>query len=340
VEWGNADTVSHTVTSGTLESSPTGIFDSGHLKPGDRFVLLFQKENLGEIKYFCTIHPWMIGIVNVVDLDEGFQVFHNVGSKVSDSPVDISYKVQRNLVSVDVDPKRNMITFSFAGKIDNDMFVVKLPENLIKNPQSVWQNDNQTTDYELEKIDDITTLTVMLKDTTEQIKVVGVDVIGKIVPQKQILINQISGITDKSYYQQGEEIVISGEIKNPVQLYQISLDVISPKGVGVFHKEIPLENSTRFSETISPVGVLRDLGEYSIKITGSSAKSLFLSFEYGMGPKEIESPLHQMKSGVAPNEVVCNEWLKLFMKNSNGKAVCLTKSTSEILIQRGWADNF
>jgi len=340
VQWGNADTVSHTVTSGTLESGPTGVFDSGHLKPGDKFTLRFDDQYFGEIEYFCTIHPWMIGIVNVVDLDEGFQVFHNVGDKVSESPVDIAYKVQRNLVNVEVDPVRNMITFNFAGKINNDKFVVRLPEALIKDPQSVWRDDKQITDYELKKMNGMTSLTVILKESTQQVKVVGVEVIGKTVPQKQVLINQMSGVTDKKFYERGEEIVISGEIKNSIQLYQISLDVISPKGITVYHEEIPLVNSTRFTETIPTAGVFRDFGEYSVKITGPSAKSLFLSFEYGMGPREIESPLQQMKSGVEPNEVVCNEWVKLFMKNSNGKAVCLTKSTGEILLQRGWADNF
>ena len=340
VQWGNADTVFHTVTSGTLESGSTGMFDSSHLKPGEQFVVLFKEGNLGEIQYFCTIHPWMIGIVNVIDLEEGFQVYHNVGAEISDTPVDVAYKVQRNLVSVEVEPARKMITFNFAGKIDNDKFEVRLPEALIKAPQSVWRNDKQITDYEFKKMNDVTSLTVLLSESTQQIKVVGVEVIGKSIPPKQVLINQMFGVTDKSFYERGEEIVISGEIKNPTQLYQISLDVISPTGITVYHKEIPVINSTRFSETIPTTGVLRDLGEYSVKITGASAKSLFLSFEYGIGPREIESPLEQMRSGVAPNEVECNEWVKLFMKSSNGKAVCLTKSTAEILLQRGWADNF
>ena len=56
VEWGNADTVTHTVTSGTLESGLSGIFDSGPMKPGDTFTLFFDEKDSGEIKYFCTIH--------------------------------------------------------------------------------------------------------------------------------------------------------------------------------------------------------------------------------------------------------------------------------------------
>lgn len=190
IQWGNTDSVSHTVTSGTLLSGPTGMFDSGHLKPGDQFVLLFLEENIGEMFYFCTIHPWMIGIVNVVDLEEEFQVYHNVGSEVSFSPVDIAYTVKRNLVKVEVDPTRDILTFNFAGKIANDEFTVRLPENLIKNIQSVWIDDTQITDFELKEMNGVTSLTVSLEESTEQVKVVGTEVIGKVTPEKQVLINQ------------------------------------------------------------------------------------------------------------------------------------------------------
>ena len=341
VDWGNADTVVHTVTSGTLESGPTGIFDSGHLEPGDRFTLFFDKQNIGEIKYFCTIHPWMIGIVNVVDLGPEFEVFHNVGSDVSDNPIDIVYKVQRNLVSVDVEPATNMLIFNFEGKINNDEFLVRLPEGLISDPQSVWIGDTQITDYELKKMDGVTSLTVILGESVEQVKVVGTDVIGKVTPKKHVLINQMFGVTDKKFYDKfDEEITVSGEIKNPVQLYQISLDLVSPEGVVVYHKEIPLLDSTKFTESISTSGVLREFGKYTVKIIGPSAKSIFLPFEYGITPKEFNSPTKQMKTGIEPSDVKCNEGLELLMKKSNEKAICLTKSTATILIQRGWADYF
>jgi hypothetical protein len=65
-----------------------------------------------------------------------------------------------------------------------------------------------------------------------------------------------------------------------------------------------------------------------------------MTFEYGIGPKEYDSPREQMKSGINPSEVVCNEGFGLSMKTSNGKTICLTKSTSEVQIQLGWARTF
>lgn len=74
ITWYNDDRESHTVTSG--ESSgrygwmdnknlgkPDGIFDSGQFKPGESWSYTF--EDSGTFSYFCTIHPWMEGIVIV-----------------------------------------------------------------------------------------------------------------------------------------------------------------------------------------------------------------------------------------------------------------------------------
>jgi len=235
-------------------------------------------------------------------------------------------------VEVNVEPVRKSITFSFVGKIDNDKFVVYLPEKLIKNPQSVYVDDKRITNYELTKSDGMTILTVILHGTVEQVKVIGVDVIGASIPKKHVLINQMFGVTDKKFYESGDEIIISGEIKNPVQLYELILDVIAPQGNTVYHKVIPLVDSTKFSEKVSTSGLFREFGEYRVKLTGLSAKSLFLPFDFGITPKEFNSPLKRMRIGTEPSDVMCNEGLEKFMKNSNGKAVCLTGSTATVLI--------
>ncbi len=57
VTWFNADTMIHTVTSGT------GLFDSGELRPGGRFSYTFTEP--GTYSYFCIPHPWMQGTVVV-----------------------------------------------------------------------------------------------------------------------------------------------------------------------------------------------------------------------------------------------------------------------------------
>jgi plastocyanin len=91
ITWTNNDTEAHTVTSGVsagIESlmnnkrgTPNGIFDSGSFKPGQSWTHTFA--NPGTFTYFCTIHPWMEGIVTV----QGTQA-----QNIPNYPVDASGK--------------------------------------------------------------------------------------------------------------------------------------------------------------------------------------------------------------------------------------------------------
>ncbi|MEW6044454.1 MAG: PEFG-CTERM sorting domain-containing protein [Thermoproteota archaeon] len=63
VTWSNDDTAGHTVTSGTLDGGPDGVFDSSLFMAGKTFSHKF--EEAGEFPYFCVVHPWMTGIVIV-----------------------------------------------------------------------------------------------------------------------------------------------------------------------------------------------------------------------------------------------------------------------------------
>ena len=63
VSWDNVDTAAHTVTSGTPADGPDGIFDSSLLMGGNTFEVTFDES--GSYDYFCMVHPWMIGDVQV-----------------------------------------------------------------------------------------------------------------------------------------------------------------------------------------------------------------------------------------------------------------------------------
>lgn len=62
VIWQNQDSAFHSVTSGVY-GEPTILFDSGHLDPDQIFTYTFEEP--GHFDYFCTLHPWMEGIVFV-----------------------------------------------------------------------------------------------------------------------------------------------------------------------------------------------------------------------------------------------------------------------------------
>ena len=62
VTWTNDDNGVHVVTSGA-SPIPDGGFQSDVLRPGESYTVAFEEE--GTYHYFCALHPWRLGVVNV-----------------------------------------------------------------------------------------------------------------------------------------------------------------------------------------------------------------------------------------------------------------------------------
>ena len=181
VQWGNADTAAHTVTSGKNATSD-GIFDSSLISPGKSFSYTFTQA--GTFDYFCAVHPWMIGTVNVKGVEE-MKVLHNVGSDAGDGKTtfDVEYSLNKVLASAKVDQKEKAVTFTMAGVgSDGDKFVVKLPKSLLAGPLLVWVDNQQITDFEQTDDGGINTLTIPLTAKSETVTVVGTNVVPEFGP--------------------------------------------------------------------------------------------------------------------------------------------------------------
>ncbi|MBI2938153.1 MAG: hypothetical protein HYY22_08105 [Thaumarchaeota archaeon] len=63
VTWINDDTLPHTVTS-TVVPAGASAFDSGIIQPDQNYTYTFTV--VGAYQYYCTLHPWMMGNVNVM----------------------------------------------------------------------------------------------------------------------------------------------------------------------------------------------------------------------------------------------------------------------------------
>lgn len=63
VEWVNDDNAGHTIQSQDGEGNVVGLFNSDVLQTGDKFSYKFEEP--GEYNYFCTIHPWRVGVITV-----------------------------------------------------------------------------------------------------------------------------------------------------------------------------------------------------------------------------------------------------------------------------------
>jgi plastocyanin len=97
VKWTNNDTEPHTVTSGiggglnsllsNSQGKPNGLFDSGLFGSGNSTAIKFNKS--GTYNYFCTVHPWMEGVVRVQNTNANIPTYpvDEFGKKINDFPL-------------------------------------------------------------------------------------------------------------------------------------------------------------------------------------------------------------------------------------------------------------
>ena len=63
VEWINDDNVGHTIQSQDGEGNVVGLFNSDVLQTSEKFSYKFEESDV--YNYFCTIHPWRVGVITV-----------------------------------------------------------------------------------------------------------------------------------------------------------------------------------------------------------------------------------------------------------------------------------
>lgn len=63
VVWINDDNIEHTIVSQDEKGNVIPLFNSKALETGERFAHKFSEA--GAYHYFCTIHPWRVGVVTV-----------------------------------------------------------------------------------------------------------------------------------------------------------------------------------------------------------------------------------------------------------------------------------
>jgi plastocyanin len=117
VNWTNKDTEAHTVTSGigagieslltNRQGKETGIFDSSLFKAEESWSYNFTKA--GRYSYFCTIHPWMEGMVIVKENSAAIDIpgypVDSSGNRLDRFPVHTLTNDQKYDIDLSWDPK-------------------------------------------------------------------------------------------------------------------------------------------------------------------------------------------------------------------------------------------
>ncbi len=177
ITWKNADTEFHDITSGSEINGPDGIFASDPFSPGKSFTYKFSE--IGVFPYYCTLHPHMSGIVNVVKDPGSVHSIPNVASGYSDDGLgyEIKYILDTALnEDIFINPIERTLTFRLSGDTGNEQIIIILPIGLIENPNTVWVDDVMT-DFEIDTTSSGIKLTIPIEPLSDEIKIMGTYVI-------------------------------------------------------------------------------------------------------------------------------------------------------------------
>jgi len=206
IVWKNADTAFHDITSGSEVDGPDGIFASNPFAPGKSFS--YQFSEIGVYPYYCTLHPWMSGIINVVKDPGSVHSIHNVASGYSDDGLgyEVKYILDTTLEqNVLIDTTENTLNFRISEDTGNEQIIIILPTELIENPNTVWVDDVMTT-FEIDSTSSGIKLTIPIGPLSEEIKIMGTHVI----PEFGLMTMAILGVSIVTM------IVLSQKFKPPI----------------------------------------------------------------------------------------------------------------------------
>ena len=175
--WKNADTAFHDITSGSEDKGPDGIFASKQYAPGKSFAYKFSE--VGVYPYYCTLHPWMSGIISVVKDPGSVHSIPNVASGYTDDGLgyDVKYILDTTLEQdVFIDSNENALTFRISGDTENEQIIIILPTELIEDPNTVWV-DGVLTDFEIDTTSSGIKLIIPIEPLSNEIKIMGTHVI-------------------------------------------------------------------------------------------------------------------------------------------------------------------
>jgi hypothetical protein len=82
------------------------------------------------------------------------------------------------------------------------------------------------------------------------------------------------------------------------------------------------------------IGALDDIRIYDYELTPDQALQLYANVQ----DNKIQSPLKQLKSGIQPKNIVCQNDFVLIQKPNNSTVACVTSATADRLIKIGWGN--
>ena len=259
VTWTNTDNVAHTVTSGHSSDNQTGtIFDSGLIKAGGTFSFTFK--NPGTYPYFCLVHPWMTGqIVAVsvtspsaptmltaivsssqINLSWGLPL-NNGGSPITGYEIERSTNGGSTWDTIVTNSESTETTYSDTGLAASTTYMYRVSAINSAGP-------SQPSD-----IVSVTTLNTSIPNsTTTSPPSVPSSAVGTVS-------------TDKASYYTGEDIIISGQVRNYSPNVGVAITIKNPNGNLVHVAQPDVAGDGTYTTTVTTGGQFWQIsGTYTV----------------------------------------------------------------------------
>ncbi|MEM2160050.1 MAG: S8 family serine peptidase [Candidatus Nitrosotenuis sp.] len=227
VTWINDDSAAHTITSGNTEDGPNGIFDSDLIMPGETFSYTFDEATV--YFYFCTIHPWMTGIVIVTPTadstpDNVEDDSSNQSTRVSDvfevdggdaGIFDVEYTIEGGTVNdmyVDLDNTALIIS---VDPISDGEIELTIPRELIdarittdKDDVFFVLVDGDEIEFEEHATSDSRILSIPFTSGIEEIEIIGTQIGSRSLPPSPSSVGPVQIAIEPIIPTEGEEMPI------------------------------------------------------------------------------------------------------------------------------------
>jgi len=199
VTWINDDSVVHTITSGSARDGPDGAFDSGQIKPGETFSHVFKVT--GTFGYFCTVYPWMSGVITVNDstdtenkdmIEDAVNGISNIESKtgimptkfvmnIDDREIVLNYSITGGSI-LDIHPESDSLIVKMNAT-EQGVLSINLPREIIDARTGDMDDyfyvlvDEEEVDFDEIATPTDRTISVWFSEDTDEIEIIGTFVI-------------------------------------------------------------------------------------------------------------------------------------------------------------------
>ena len=185
----NPDTAAHTFTAGSPADGPTGEFDTGLLMAGNSFE--WSPDTVGEIPYFCMVHPWMVGTIIVQEVGAEEETHEEkmmeTEEKMMETQEDIYVTLDHDIsggsvTEMEIEMDSNSLVIA-VDATDNGSITVTLPRDVIDATNNNDDDDffvivdGEEVDFQETKTSADRTLTIEFPAGAEEIEIFGTFVV-------------------------------------------------------------------------------------------------------------------------------------------------------------------